>query len=392
MWTFTTAGPAATTGISVTSTNPLSAAGNVCPSATINATLEGPANMRLDPATVNSTTFTVTGPAPASIPVTASSVAVDAATGHIITFTPSVALTTGVTYTATIRGGATGVRDLSIPANGLANNYTWTFTVGATGSCGSGPVPPSIPLGAAASFGTFGGSAGMTNQGILTVINGDIGTTATATSSVTGFHDTAGDIYTQTPLNIGSVNGRIYTCTVSTTGPTSAAVNPTSCTIATSARAAAQNAYNSLAGQARGPDPGAGNLASLVLAPGVYTAAAGSFRIQGGNLTLDGQGNSNAVWVFQMATTLTVGGPGAASPQSVLLINGAQAKNVYWQVGSAATINAGGGGTMSGTIISQAGVTLSTAGSLIVTTLNGRALSLGASVTMVNTVINVPAP
>ena len=129
-----------------------------------------------------------------------------------------------------------------------------------------------------------------------------------------------------------------------------------------------------------------------MLAPGVYTAAAGSFRIQGGNLTLDGQGNSNAVWVFQMATSLTVGGPGAASPQSVLLINGAQAKNVYWQVGSAATINAGGGGTMSGTIISQAGVTISTAGNLAVSTLNGRALSLGASVTMVNTVINVPAP
>ena len=93
-----------------------------------------------------------------------------------------------------------------------------------------------------------------------------------------------------------------------------------------------------------------------------------------------------------MATTLTVGGPGAAFPQSVTLVNGAQAKNVFWQVGSAATINAGGGGTMVGTIIAQSGIAFSTAGNVTILTLNGRALSLGASVTMVNTVINVPAP
>jgi hypothetical protein len=47
---------------------------------------------------------------------------------------------------------------------------------------------------------------------------------------------------------------------------------------------------------------------------------------------------------------------------------------------------------MAGTIISQSGVSLSTAGNVAILTLNGRALSLGASVTMVNTVINVPAP
>jgi hypothetical protein len=114
--------------------------------------------------------------------------------------------------------------------------------------------------------------------------------------------------------------------------------------------------------------------------------------IQGGNLTLDAQGNPNAVWVFQMATTLTVGGPGAAFPQSIILANGAQAKNVYWQVGTAATLNAAGGGTMVGTIISQTGAVLSTAGNVTILTVNGRVLSLNASVTMVNTVINVPAP
>jgi hypothetical protein len=158
------------------------------------------------------------------------------------------------------------------------------------------------------------------------------------------------------------------------------------------ARADAQAAYNALVAMPGGPDPGAGNLASKTLAPGVYTSAAGSFKIEGGNLTLDAQGDANAVWVFQMATSLTVGGPGAAFPSSIILANGAQAKNVFWQVGSAATINAGGGGTMAGTIITQSGVAISTAGAAAITTINGRALSLGASVTMVNTVINVPAP
>jgi hypothetical protein len=47
---------------------------------------------------------------------------------------------------------------------------------------------------------------------------------------------------------------------------------------------------------------------------------------------------------------------------------------------------------MVGTIISQAGVAFSTVGNVTLVTLNGRALSLGASVTMANTVINVPAP
>lgn len=254
----------------------------------------------------------------------------------------------------------------------------------------------SVPL---QRYGVFGGSAGMTNTGNLTTITGsgntaDIGTTATTTSSITGFHDSApSDVYTEVPgVNVGDVSGKIYTCTNSTTGPTNAGANAASCLLATNARADALAAYNALVAQPAGPNPGAGNLANLTLAPGVYTSAAGSFKMEGGNLTLDAQGDANAVWVFQMATTLTVGGPGAAAPQSVILTNGAQAKNVYWQVGSAATINAGGGGTMVGTIISQAGVVISTAGNAAVTTLNGRALSLGASVTMVNTVITVPAP
>ncbi len=388
VWTFTTAAAVASSAVSVLSTIPVAGASAVCPNATINATFNVPSGLRMDPATVNSATFTVTGPAPYSTPVTAGSVVLDGATGTIATFTPLSALTAGVTYTATIKGGANGVKDLAIPANGMANNFVWTFTVGsAAGNCLT-----SVALGSATTFGDFGGSAGMTNQGTLTVVNGDIGTTAVSTA-VTGFHDAGPQcIYTQTPLNIGTVNGTIYTAPPPPTVGCPTEGTSATLAIATKARADALTAYNALVAMPGGPDPGAGNLANLVLTPGVYTAAAGSFMIQGGNLTLDAQGNANAVWVFQMATSLTVGGPGVAFPQSIILVNGAQAKNVFWQVGSAATINAGGGGTMVGTIISQSGIVISTAGNAAVTTLNGRAISLGASVTIVNTVINVPAP
>ncbi|MDO9158974.1 MAG: ice-binding family protein, partial [Burkholderiaceae bacterium] len=214
----------------------------------------------------------------------------------------------------------------------------------------------------------------------------------TTTSTVTGFHDSMGDIYTETPTNAGVVSGKIYSCTNSTTGPTSAGVNAPACAVATLARLEAQATYLALVARPVGgasPAPGA-NLAGVTLQPGTYVAPGGAFLIQGGDLTLDAQGDANAIWVFQMASTLTVGGPGAAFPQSIILAGGAQAKNVFWQVGSFATINAAGGGTMVGTLISQEGMAFSTAGNSTVTTLNGRALSLGASVTLVNTVINVP--
>jgi hypothetical protein len=250
-------------------------------------------------------------------------------------------------------------------------------------------VTPSalVPLGLASTFGTFGGTAGMTNTGILSLIGGDIGTIATATDSVTGFHDTAGDIYTQTPANIGPVTGKIYTCTNSTTGPTSTGVNAAACELATQARLDAETAYLALAAMPTTADPGE-NLAGLTLTKGVYKAASGKFLITGSDLTLTG--TANDLFVFQMATSLEVGASGA--PRSIILAGNVQAKNVFWQVGSAATINPGGGGTMVGTIISQAGVAFSTVGSVNILTLNGRALSLGASVTLVDTVINVPAP
>jgi len=74
----------------------------------------------------------------------------------------------------------------------------------------------------------------------------------------------------------------------------------------------------------------------------------------------------------------------------VKLKNGAFAKNVFWYVGRAATIKGAGGGTMVGTIIANSGVSFSTPGNANQTVLNGRAISLISSVTMVNTTINVP--
>jgi hypothetical protein len=387
VWSFTTAAAATPPAIiSVQSTSPAAAATGVCTDATVNATFNVPSGLRMDPATITSAVFTLTGNAP----VTAASVVLDANTGRIATFTPLAPLTAGVVYTATIKGGANGAKDLAVPGNTMTADKSWTFTAA---SCALPPPPPAgIALGSASLFGAFGGSAGITNQGLNTVVHGNIGTTAVSTA-VTGFHDAGpGCTYTQTPLNVGTVNGLIYTAAPPPTVSCPTEGTATTFAIATQARADALAAYNALVAMPGGPDPGAGNLANKTLAPGSYTAAAGSFMIQGGNLTLDAQGNANAVWVFQMATTLTVGGPGAAFPASIILANGAQAKNVYWQVGSAATINAAGGGTMVGTVIAQAGAAISTPGNAAITTINGRVLSLGASVTMVNTVINVPAP
>jgi len=383
VWTFTTAAAVPPANVTLASSNPAAGATNVCLNASINATFAVPSGLRMDPATINASNFIVTGPG--SVNVAPASVVLDPATGRIATFTPLAPLVVGA-YSVRIRGGANGVKDLAVPGNTLATDATWGFT-----AVNCAVVTP-FPLGSAATFGIYGGSAGMTNQGILTVINGDIGTTGVSTT-VTGFHDGGpGCIYTQTPLNVGTVNGLIYTAPPPPTPACPSEGTAVTLAVATQARADALVAYNQLTALPPGPDPGVGNLANLTLAPGTYTAAAGTFRIQGGNLTLDAGGNANATWVFQMASSLTVGGPGAAFPSSVILTNGAQAKNVFWQVGTAATINAGGGGTFVGTIISQAAIAVSTAGALGLTTVEGRLMSLGPSVTVVNTVINVPAP
>ena len=361
VWNFTTTKD--NTAPTVTSTDPLNLAINVAADKKITATFSEVMNL----STINSTTFML------KQGTTAVSGAV-IYSGTTATFTPSSNLASGTTYTATI---TTGAKDVA--GNAMVNNYVWSFTTTAS-------IVPLSFLGSASLFGAFGGNAGITNQGLNTIINdGSIGTTA-ASTLITGFHDgKTNAVYTETPLNVGDVTGGIFTAP-----PTPG--NATSFTIATKALADATIAYNSIspASKPGGTDPGAGELGGLTLAPGVYKSASGTFKITNGNLTLDAKGDPNAQWIFQTAGGLTVGVAGPSGARSVIMKNGGLAKNVYWYVGSAATINGAGGGIMTGTIIASAGVTFSTAGNAVQTVLNGRALSLNASVTMVNTTINVP--
>ena len=378
-WSFTTGAGPNTTGPTITLTNPA----DLAPSVTLNTAINATFSEAMNPTTIlapGTFTLAVSGVGGAAVP---GNVTYDV-NSDIATFTPLANLAPTTNYTATISNAATDVAGNPLIAGTTPN--PWSFMTGTA----LGQLAPN--LGAAATFGSFGGSAGITNQGIDTVINGDIGTTA-ASTLVTGFHDAGvGCTYTETGSNMGMVNGNIDTAPPPPNGTCSEEGTAATFSIAQQAALAANAAYIDLSPASRpgGTDPGAGQLGGLTLPPGTYQAALGSFLITGSDLTLDAQGDANAVWVFQMASTLTVGGPGA--PRQVILINGAQAKNVFWQVGSAATINPAGGGTMVGTIIASQGVTFSTVGIAAVTTLNGRALSLNASVTMVNTVINVPAP
>jgi Ice-binding-like/Bacterial Ig-like domain len=378
-WNFTTGTGPNTTAPTITLTSPTNAVTGVALNKTVNATF----STAMDPLTITAPgTFTLTV-AGVNGAVVTGTVTYNSQT-NIATFTPSASLTASTQYTATVSKAA---KDLSgnAVASGLVPN-PWSFTTGTA----VGPVAPN--LASAATFGSFGSGAGITNQGINTVINGDIGTTG-ASTLLTGFHDHGtGCIYTETPLNIGLVNGNIDTAPPPPTVSCPSEGTSVTAAIATQAASDALAAYNNLSPASRpgGIDPSAGLLGAQVLAPGIYKSASGSYTLTGSDLTLDAQGDTNAIWVFQATSSLTVGAPGA--PRNIILVNGAQAKNVFWYVGSSATINAAGGGTMVGTIIASAGISFSTAGNVNLVTLDGRALSLTASVTMVNTVVNVPAP
>jgi type VI secretion system secreted protein VgrG len=121
------------------------------------------------------------------------------------------------------------------------------------------------------------------------------------------------------------------------------------------------------------------DLGGLTLTPGVYNDST-SLGITG-TLTLDAQGNSQGVWVFQAGTTLIT-----ASASNVVLTNGAQARNVFWQVGSSATL-----GTYSvfrGTLMAQTDITLTT-GSIM---MGGRALAQNGAATFDSNQISLPTP
>ncbi len=113
-------------------------------------------------------------------------------------------------------------------------------------------------------------------------------------------------------------------------------------------------------------------LGGLTLVEGVYTNAT-ALGLNGA-LTLDGQNNPNAVFIFQAGSTLTTG-----SNSSVQFINGAQACNVFWQVGSSATI--GTGTAFAGTILALTSISVNGGA-----TIDGRALAREGAVTLDNNV------
>lgn len=191
-------------------------------------------------------------------------------------------------------------------------------------------------LGAADSFAILGAET-VTNTG-PTIVNGDLG--VSPGTAVTGFPP-------------GIVNGTIHA--------------------ADAAALQAQNdvttAYNNLAGQTCDFGPfGTTDLAGQTLVPGVYCFSSSAANT--GVLTLDAEGNNNAVWVFKMGSTL-VTGPGS----SVVVINGGQDCNVFWKVGSSATLDTTT--NFVGNILALTSITLNTGA-----TVSGRALARNGAVTM----------
>ena len=130
-------------------------------------------------------------------------------------------------------------------------------------------------------------------------------------------------------------------------------------------------AANNLTGKVLGTDPGA-----VTLTPGVYCF--NSSAQLGGQLTLDAQGRFDALFIFQIASTLTT-----APSSSVVMTGAGRPGNVFWQVGSSATL--GIGTVFQGNILAAASITLVTG-----TSLTGRALAVNAAVTMDTNVVTTP--
>lgn len=127
-------------------------------------------------------------------------------------------------------------------------------------------------------------------------------------------------------------------------------------------------AYNGLAALACEHNLTGQDLGGQTLAPGVYCFNS-SVGITG-QLTLDAGGDANAIWVFQIGSTITT-----ASNASVVMAGGGQPCNAFWQVGSSATL--GTGTAFQGNVLAYASITLTSG-----TSLTGRALALNAAVTM----------
>lgn len=118
------------------------------------------------------------------------------------------------------------------------------------------------------------------------------------------------------------------------------------------------------------------DLTGLTLFPGVYTVPAGTTNLSGA-LTLDGQGNANAAWVFQMPSTLIT------SPNSVVnVINTGSGAGVYWDVGSSATIDVNT--SFIGNVLAAASISMNTSA----TDPCGRVLASTGAVTLQQNILS----
>jgi hypothetical protein len=202
-----------------------------------------------------------------------------------------------------------------------------------------------VVLGSAANFAVLAGST-VTSTG-NSQVTGDLG--VSPGTAVTGFPP-------------GTVNGTIH------------AGDPA----AAQAIADLTTAIGDASGRSVGPVSVAGNIGGQTLTPGLY-ASTSSLAISSGDLTLDAQGDANAVFIFQIASTLTT-----TSGRQVILAGGAKSSNIFWQVGSSATI--GTNSVFKGTIMALQSITLATGA-----TLDGRALAEIAGVTLQSNTITKPA-
>ena len=198
------------------------------------------------------------------------------------------------------------------------------------------PLAVAPTLGAAASFGVLGGST-VTNTG-PTIVNGDLG--LSPGSAVTGF-----------PPGL-VVSGAIHAGDA----------------LAAQAQSDITAAYNALVGQACDVNLTSQDLGGRTLTPGVYCFDTSAQLT--GQLTLDVQGNPNAVFVFQIGSTLTT-----ASSSSVVFSNGGPSCNVFWQVGSSATF--GTASAFAGNVIILTSATLTTGASV-----TGKVLARNGAVTL----------